>query len=176
MSGLKPLHQGSLDGLCGVYAVINAVRFLVPAARNDDFLNKLMIHIVGKIYTAKDVTAGGTEIKLASVFEYARSEVSRLLKVGLSMSNKGRIGSFESPADAMASTFAAGRPGVFIVGYEGRDSHWTVVPQITKTKALLFDSCGLTEFSRRSIVWSRDAKPPSKLVIVSPGDLNWITV
>jgi hypothetical protein len=172
---LKPLHQGDLDGLCGVYAVINAIRFLVPAARNDDFLNKLMIHIVGKIYTAKDVTGGGTEIKMASVFEYARGIVSARLKVGLSMSNKGRIGNFKSPADAMASTFAAGRPGVFIMGYEGRDSHWTVSPQVTKTKVLLFDSCGLTEFNRRQLVWGRDAKPPSKLVIVSPGDLNWIT-
>ena len=28
-----PLRQGDLDGLCWVYAVLNALQFLVPKAR-----------------------------------------------------------------------------------------------------------------------------------------------
>lgn len=173
---LEPLQQGDLDGLCGVYAVINAIRYLVHAARDHEFCNRLACHIIGEIYTAKDVTGGGGELKMTSVFEYARRKVSSDLGVGLTISNKGLIGEFATPADAMESTFAAGRPGVFIMGYEGRDSHWEVVTAIRGATVDLFDSCGMTKFRRRDLVWSRDAKPPSDLIIVSPEDLNWVSV
>jgi hypothetical protein len=33
----KPLRQGDLDGLCGVYAVLNALQWLVPEAQNSEF-------------------------------------------------------------------------------------------------------------------------------------------
>jgi hypothetical protein len=174
---MKPLRQGDLDGMCGVYATINAIQFLVPKARDYDFQNKLMVHIVGKIYTATDVTGGGDEIKLTKVFEYARGMVSSTLKIGLSMTNKGRTDRFKSPADAMAATFEMGRPGVFICGYEGRDSHWTVARGIINDRVLLFDSCGQKFFARKDLVWRRNMKNVSKSdkVVVSPGDLNWIS-
>ncbi len=33
---LKPYRQGRLDGLCGVYALINALRLLCPKLDEDD--------------------------------------------------------------------------------------------------------------------------------------------
>ena len=33
---LKPYRQGRLDGLCGVYALINALRLLCPRLNEDD--------------------------------------------------------------------------------------------------------------------------------------------
>jgi hypothetical protein len=175
---MNPLQQGELDGLCGVYAVINAVRFLVPKARDLDFCNKLMIRIVGDIYTAKDVTGGGGELKIARVFEYARAKVLKDLKVGLTMSNKGRTNRFISPGHAMKATFDMGRPGVFIMGFEGIYSHWTVVPQVTTASVLLFDSCGLKQFNRNHVIWSKDARNADRdrMAIVAPVDLNWISV
>jgi hypothetical protein len=174
---MKPLQQGELDGLCGVYAVINAVRFLVPKARDYEFCNKLMIKIVGDIYTAKDVTGGGSELKMTRVFEYARAKVLKDLKVGLTMSNKGRSGRFAGPADAIVATFNMGRPGVFIMGYEGRDSHWTVVNAVSGLRVFLFDSCGQTDFKHSDLIWSKHAKKSdSSKVIVAPSDLNWISV
>ena len=34
---IRPFQQGSLDGLCGVYCIVNAVRVLCPELRNDVF-------------------------------------------------------------------------------------------------------------------------------------------
>ena len=175
---MKPLQQGELDGLCGCYAVINAIRFLVPKARDIEFCNKLMIRIVGDIYTAKDVTGGGGELKMTRVFEYARAKVLKDLKIGLAMSNKGRANKFATPGHAMEGTFEAGRPGVFIMGFDGIYSHWTVVPQVTKSDVLLFDSCGLKKFNRNHVIWAKDARNADrdKMAIVAPADLNWISV
>jgi hypothetical protein len=175
---MKPLQQGELDGLCGVYAVINAIRFLVPKARDLDFCNKLMIRIVGDIYTAKDVTGGGGELKMTRVFEYARAKTLKDLKVGLTMSNKGRADRFKSPCDAMEATFNIGRPGVFIMGFDGIYSHWTIVAAVTKSEVLLFDSCGLKQFRRSMVIWNKHATAAgrAKQAIVAPCDLNWISV
>jgi hypothetical protein len=172
---MKPMRQGDLDGLCGVYAVLNAIQFLVPKARDEDYLNKLMVHIIGTCYTAKDVTAGGDEIKMASVFAYAHDKVEKDLKVTLSMTNKGRVKQFKSPADVLSISFSLGRPGVFIMGYEGRDSHWTVVRGIINDDVLLFDSCGQKKFARKDLVWRKDVKSlKTDKIVVSPGDLNWM--
>jgi hypothetical protein len=37
---LKPLRQGDLDGFCGVYAILNALQWLLPKARDTDPLNR----------------------------------------------------------------------------------------------------------------------------------------
>ena len=37
---MTPFRQGDLDGLCGIYVIINCVRFLCPEA-NSKFLGKL---------------------------------------------------------------------------------------------------------------------------------------
>jgi hypothetical protein len=174
---MKPLRQGDLDGLCGVYASLNAVQYLVPAARDWGYLNKLMIHIVGAIYTAKDVTGGGGELKMASVFSYAAGKVSHDFKISMSMTNKGRADNFESPVEVMSTTFKLGFPGLFVLGYEGRDSHWTVVRGINNDKVILFDSCGQKSFDRADVVWRKTVKVPAKSnkIVVSPTDINWIS-
>ena len=37
---MKPLRQGDLDGLCGVYAVLNVTQLLVPKARDWGSINR----------------------------------------------------------------------------------------------------------------------------------------
>src|ERR1017187_8302672 len=176
MSGLVPLRQGDLDGLCGVYACLNAIQLLVPAARDWDYLNKLMVHIIGVCYTAKDVTAGGDELKMCSVFKYASGKVLKDHKADLSMTNVARPDGFKNPDDFIEAEFALGHPGVFVMGYEGRDSHWIVVRDITDSRVMLFDSCGQKFFDRKDLIWSKKKNPAkSNKIIVSPGDLNWIS-
>jgi hypothetical protein len=174
---IKPLQQGDLDGLCGVYAVINCVRLLVPAADDSEWLDKLMVHIIGSSYTAKDVTQGGDEIKMASVFKYVRAKVEKDLGVDLTMRNSPRRGGFDSPAAIMRSVFEVGLPGAFIMGYDGRDSHWTIVRAVFGDKVLLFDSCGQTSFKTRDVVWRTTRKiTKTNKILVVPGDLNWVAV
>ena len=44
-SDMTPFRQGDLDGLCGIYVIINCVRFLCPEA-NGKFLHKLFTVLV----------------------------------------------------------------------------------------------------------------------------------
>jgi hypothetical protein len=177
---MKPLRQGDLDGLCGVYAVLNVTQLLVPKARDWGYLEKLFVHIVGGIYHAKDVTAGGEIGKMLAVLDYARDHVHKHFGVSLSVTNKGSC-NFKTPFDALDATFSTGHPGAYIMGYEGRDSHWTVVKGLVNdfgAAALLFDSCGQHSFDAKDFVWSKGAKKPKKTqkIIVQPCDLVWISV
>ena len=176
---VKPLHQGDLDALCGVYAALNVTQLLVPQARDWDYLEKLFVHIIGGIYKAKDVTAGGEISKMFAVLKYARDHVHQNFGVSLSFTNQGNC-HFQTPFGALQATFMAGHPGAYIMGYEGRDSHWTVVKGMTNSKEeiLLFDSCGQLGFEAKDFVWSKGAKNPKKTqkIIVQPCDLVWVSV
>ena len=175
---LKPLHQGDLDGLCGVYAVLNVTQLLVPKARDWDDLEKLFVHIVGGIYKAKDVTAGGEIGKMLAVLNYAREHVHQNFGLYLATTNGHRgTAPWHTPYDAIEASFNAGHPGAFIMGYDGRDSHWTVIKGMTQGAALLFDSCGQHEFDKQDFVWRKGAVPKkSNKIIVQPCDLVWVSV
>ena len=72
---LKPLRQGDLDGLCGVYAILNALQWLLPKARDTDYLTKLFDKIIGAIYTINNVKDGGEEPELRKVFQFIKERV-----------------------------------------------------------------------------------------------------
>ncbi len=176
---VKPLHQGDLDGLCGVYAALNVTQLLVPQARDWDYLEKLFVHIVGGIYKARDVTAGGEISKMLAVLDYAREHVRKNFKINMTASNNRPHHDYKSPFDEIKAAFDTGVSGAYIMGYEGRDSHWTVVKGMTTSKEeiLLFDSCWQLGFEAKDLVWSKGAKNPKKTqkIIVQPCDLVWVS-
>ena len=176
---LKPLRQGDLDGLCGVYAILNALQWLLPRARNPDYLTALFDDIIGAIYTIDNIKDGGEEPELTNVFQFIKERVADDFGAVMEMSVlAGAEGKFEQPDRAIAAAFAEARSGVLILGFEGLDSHWTVVRGMTTTEVILFDSWEYRTFDRGTLVWSRLAKDvsSSKEVVVSSADLNWISV
>jgi hypothetical protein len=52
---LMPLRQGDLDALCGVYAILNALQWLLPKAKDTDYLTNLFDKIIGAIYTIENL-------------------------------------------------------------------------------------------------------------------------
>jgi hypothetical protein len=52
-TNLLPLLQGELDGLCGVYAIINATRWLCPDEASDYFCDELFRRLLSVIATAE---------------------------------------------------------------------------------------------------------------------------
>jgi len=64
---LKPLRQGDLDGLCGVYAILNALQWLLPKARDTDYLTKLFDKTSAKFIRLK------TSVAVAKSRSYATS-------------------------------------------------------------------------------------------------------
>ena len=142
-----PLRQGDLDGLCGVYAVLNALQYLVPKAQKDDFLPKTFDALMGRVVNIKNVRHGGEEPEIAALHAFVDKRAKRLLKVDFRRFPQGRQG-FATPDLAMEAKFKEKEKGVFVFGFEGRDSHFTVARSVTPTRVMLFDSWEYGWFER----------------------------
>ena len=174
---LKPLRQGDLDGLCGVYSILNALQWLLPKARDTDYLTKLFDKTIGTLYTIKNIRDGGEEPELRKVFHFVKAKVAADFGVDLNLTIPS-AGNFKRPDYAMQSVFDTETGGVFIFGFEGLDSHWTVARGLTANEVILFDSWEYVTFDRRKFVWRKQVKniASSNKIVVSPGDLNWISI
>ncbi len=172
-----PLRQGDLDGLCGVYAVINALQFLVPKAGGYDFLSKLFDGLMGSIVTIENVRDGGEEPEIAAVHAFVADRAKAELKVDFVRVPHGSDAQrFKAPDLAMEAKFKEKEKGVFVFGFEGRDSHFTVARGVTPTRVTLFDSWEYGWFEREAFVWGAPKKTRSKKIIVDPKDFDWFTL
>ena len=172
-----PLRQGDLDGLCGVYAVLNALQYLVPKAQEDDFLSKTFDALMGSVICIHNVRDGGEEPEIAAVHAFVAKRAKRLLKVDfLRVPHGGDRRRFDTPDQAMEAKFKEGEKGVFVFGFEGRDSHFTVAQSVTPTRVMLFDSWEYGWFEREAFVWGAPKKTRSNKVIVNPREFDWFTL
>ncbi len=89
-----------------------------------------------------------------------------------------RADDFKRPDQAMQSVFDTEKGGVFVFGFEGFDSHWTVARGVTANEVILYDSWEYVTFDRGKFAWS-DPKidiAKSDKIVISPPDLNWISI
>ena len=116
----KPLRQGDLDGLCGVYAVLNALQWLVPAAQNYYALAKLFNKMMGSIINIDHVRDGGEEPEIEVVHAFVAEAAKRKFKVNFVRVPRGSDAKlFKTPDLAMEAKFKEKEKGVFIFGFEG---------------------------------------------------------
>ena len=176
---LKPIRQGDLDGLCGVYSILNALQWLLPKARDTDYLTKLFDKTIGTIYTIDNIRNGGEEPDLLKVFQFVKKQVAADFKSDIKLTALANdADTFKRPDQAMQSMFDEKKDGVFIFGFEGFDSHWTVARGLTVNEVILFDSWEYVTFDRRQFVWRKAVKDlaKSKKIVIEPKDLNWIHI
>ena len=151
----KPFKHGDLDGTCGVYAVINAVRLaLEPHSRFTldvylDFYEDLVDEVDRLEGFGKASLHGLTTPKIVQLLRLAREVVGSNmgfdLKVGRPLVTRRR----HSLSDAVEKLRAElNHPGtVVLLGLGGEHNHWTVVRRITKASILLHDSDGLRQIA-----------------------------
>lgn len=154
-SDIKPLRQGALDSLCGIYAIVNAFRLLSPeldiAASHHLFRFLLApkhncgpkpLEILRSGMTTRD---NRKLIKLAKKFMKAEFGIGfKITKI----SRKQRH-SLNTP-DHLLHLIACAllQDIVPIIGLEGRRSHWTIIQSITASEIRLFDSNKITVLKR----------------------------
>ena len=153
--GRPPYRQGDLDGLCGVYTIINAVSALAPAMTDRKAL-RLFDSLMGDLRqrdTGRQslVVAGLNRRRLLQTLRGANRFAERELK--------GQLIWSRVPADVAArwSMKALWRlldrrlssDFVAVIGLDGRHDHWTLAVAVTDRTIKLRDSDGL-EILRRS--------------------------
>ena len=156
-----------MDGLCGAYAAINAVRLLVPKSSLKDPFERELVHVFmsrlaervaetnrnlvnvmfGREYgtVLKDLKAG-----LEGVVERVRdapfgTQISfrELPRVTMSLDDYwGHLSQHLKPGPR--------RTSVAIVGMRKPDDHWTVVSRVGPKTIRFFDSAGRLWSARRS--------------------------
>jgi hypothetical protein len=166
----KPLRQGDLDGLCGVYAVINAVRCVQPKfskAIAERLFKVLMLALaaddqakLGKpgraVYCGINRTVLakllGTASRHLAVKHNIRFDVERL--PGRPHHQTGSPWTIEQLTVRLRAHLCQG--GVAIIALRGRFAHWSVIVAVTPKQFRLRDSDGLHTIRRADCVIKLD--------------------
>ena len=147
---MGPLQQGHLDGLCGVYAVINAVNIVQGPLRkpaNRALFETCLQYLASRRCLIQRMTGYGTD----------GSELNQLLKIvqqhyPLHCSTpfrQRRTLKFEQYWQE-CHEFLRVPQSIILVNLKGYHQHWTLIERMTETTLYLHDSSGLKYLSKRN--------------------------
>jgi hypothetical protein len=149
-----PFQQGSLDALCGIYAIVNAMSFLCPELDGDDS-RALFARLVRKLKTIRrkalrSLWRGLNLGHVRKLLRHAEGWVARRLGPELSVK---RIRHKLRKAPRLSSLWhelrrELGDGTIAIIGIGGLEAHWSVAIRTGRTWLKLIDSDGLTALKR----------------------------
>lgn len=146
---LRPYLQGNLDSLCGIYALINAIRW---ALRNElasakgphweELFRRLTNHAVKELGHLDLPTSGLSLYAMIGLTHIARDYVSDELNVELLFRRPFAI---KKPTEANQTIESISRhlqqPNTAaLVAVYGKLNHWSVITAIDENQTQLFDS------------------------------------
>jgi hypothetical protein len=158
---LTPLTQGKLDGLCGVYSIINAIRVLrYPIAPLSPKTAKRLFEAGTASLSQKGLLdaslVDGMAIRhwklLAALLTKLASTSSHIMSVQIPQP-AGRV-SLSDIENWVAESLAAGMPVLMHLGRSHQ--HYTVAVGIDKQHIALFDSWGLIRIKRSGFIKRHD--------------------
>jgi hypothetical protein len=172
----RAMRQGELDGLCGIYAIINAARYLLPQlhARECEKLFRKLVSCLEKrlkrpLRAVADGIGFGVLTKLA---KRAARFVKRRFGVKLkarSLKARRKHRTVEGLCSALAERTKQGC--VAIIGIAGAEEHWCVVYKVTGRSLSVLDSSGRAYLRRTRCTMSRTKDRyrlhPSEVLLVS---------
>ena len=147
---VRPLKQGDLIGICGVYAIINATKYLFPKDQID--LDDLFAFILTKIDERNNpklltvILNGMSRRTLVTLYNDVLREYVFHIKKDLDMVaekkklESSQIGTaVQEMKEFLDRSNKDGIRRIIIVGIDGKISHWTCITRITDKKIELFD-------------------------------------
>jgi hypothetical protein len=142
----RPLRQGDLDGLCGVYSVVNAVRHLLQLNReqSQELFERLVKALVQDSRRPHKLLVEGILFKRLKQLA-AAARRCRLADRDLSF--QVRVLRLRRDEQSLSDLWAAlgqvvGPACVAIIRITGADNHWCVIYRVTPKSLRLLDSSG----------------------------------
>ena len=143
---LLPYEQGYLDGLCGIYSIINATRLIVKDMRKSEAMKlfgKCMRHMEKRSSLGKVSTSGINGNDLWSILQTCVL-ANYSINIERPFYRDGKI-SANSYVKELTDYFGEGGKRSAIINIESREwEHWTAIKSITRKQIMLFDSCCLS--------------------------------
>lgn len=146
---LRPYLQGNLDSLCGIYALINAIRWALrnelPSAKGppwEELFRKLTNHAVKEMGHLDLPTSGLSLYAMIGLTHVARAYVSEELNIELLFRRPFAI---KKPTQADQTIESISRHlqqpnSAALAAVYGKLNHWSVITQVDDKQAQLFDS------------------------------------
>ena len=168
-----PFQQGSLDALCGVYAIVNAVSYLCPALDGDEAraLFARLLRKIGRVRrkALKSLRDGLTLAQVRRLLKAARKRVERRFNVRLRVQ---RIRHKVRDAPQLSSLWRElrrrlGSGSVAIIGIGGLEAHWSVAIRAGRAWLKLIDSDGLAALKRSSCA----VVPCTRRFVLDPNEI-----
>ena len=170
MAALEPSQQGELDSLCGLYAIMNAMRLaILPHGELTDEQEELILKRLVRTadrkwrFTSWYLEGMGARRFLTLV----RVAIDILYQItGYKLSYKPIplkvLASADSLRSAVLEASGSGQD-VIIAGIEGQDlSHWTVITGASDTTLRVFDSSGGRYFMLRNCQLDHPQRPKTR--------------
>lgn len=169
---LKPDQQGKFDGLCGVYAILNSIKWLYHIGEDDldKMFQTLCETLPGKFPAALWAGLGVPEIRRLldrSVTCLAEHHKHGDLQWHLPFLQRG-FGSVVSFWRSVDEQLSAKVPTVVIIGLNNPWNHWTVAHKVTSRTVEFFDSYGMRRYPFTSFTLDKEKagdQPGQKIMI-----------
>jgi len=152
---IRPLRQGELDGLCGVYAIVNAIRWLCPSI--SEYQSKALFAVIidareqrpmrrPLTFIHRGLTRAGLTRMVDTAIVWAANELGVIVEAEWLAPPQRR-------RDPLAKVWLrlerkVGEAAVAIVGLSQASDHWTVAVEATPRQLTLLDSDGMALLRR----------------------------
>ncbi len=168
-----PFAQGSLDALCGIYAIVNAIVHLCPKLDRDD-ARALFARLVGKLRTSrrkalKTLWRGLNLAHMRKLLRHALRWIARRHDLRLGVQ---RIRHRIRQEPRLSSLWGELRRKlddgtVALIGIGGLEAHWSVAIRTGRTWLKLIDSDGLSALKRSACA----VAPCARRYVLDPGEI-----
>ena len=145
---IKPYQQGSLDGYCGMYCMVNIVHYIDGPISTDNalhLLSKLLAEMHVKVSVDRRLTDGVSHTEIIYMLRLLKRSYPIRFKKAFPKKRKVTLQEYWS----VLSEFIHQTGGLALICAEGYHDHWTLVRGITNRSLLLFDSDGMGWLPRK---------------------------
>lgn len=168
-----PVEQGDIDGLCSIYATLNACKLMFGHTEKlDEKLLEVLCKGVGDLFP--QIVWDGTGVPtMYRLFRIADEWVRKKHKARLIWGAPLMRTKFRTPEqwfDRLRSDLAECEEGkaAWIVGLGDPWEHWTVVDRVSAGRVFFFDSWGMKHYGFGSFTLDKKKagdKPGQKIMI-----------
>lgn len=158
-------RQGQLDGLCGLYSVVNAIALMTRDQVRRPGIRKLLSNagidqLAEEGYLADAFKHGMGFRQLCRLYKAVAAELEALegISVAYSVAANRKMG-IDAFIDRVTAHLAVHGPGSVILNVHGAIHHWTVVSAIDARRVHLADCYGFRFFKRTSLTTNSEQAP-----------------
>jgi hypothetical protein len=150
-SKIQPYRQGELDGLCGLYALINGIR-LATCDQTSEFDHDVWRNLLEALLSETDLAKAAVEvvargIDFRALYELAKAAQRHMaanhrVEVTITRGLRAEVQCLDTVLNCLAVLSIQARTAV-LMELTGRMRHWTVVAGVGRKSLKLLDSSGV---------------------------------